>query len=118
MSLELDVSPLLDEDCGLLSGSQWELGPDAGKITWANCIKLADRFPLVTDANRQDIRDHFRGYGAWDADEIEAWDDTELSAMVWQEGAAAYRELDEHGADEGRVYLSDDGTKLFLYLGM
>ncbi len=117
MSLEIDVSALLDEDCGLLSGSQFELGPDAGRITWANCMRMAERLPLVTDANRDDIKDHFRAYGAWDDDEIAAWDDQELCAMTWQEGAAGYRQLDEYGADDGRVYLSDDGSKLWLYVG-
>ena len=118
---EIDVSLLEGEDCGLLSGSQFELGDDAGKITWRNCLALAADHPLVTDANRQDIRDHFADYGAWHDDDVEGWDDTELSAMVWQEGAAAVRELDEHGVEDGRVNatVGEDGTrKLYLYLGV
>ena len=117
---EIDVSLLDGEDCGLLSGSQFELGDDAGKITWRNCLALAASHPLVTDENRQDIRDHF-AYGAWEPEEIDAWDDTELSARVWQEGAAAVRDLDEHGVEDGRVYamVGEDGTrKLYLYLGV
>jgi hypothetical protein len=117
---EIDVSLLDNKDCGLLSGSRSELGDDAGGITWRNCLALAANNPIVTDANRQDIRDHFAGYGAWEREEIDAWDDTALSAMVWQEGAAAVRELDEHDVEDGRVYATagEDGTrKLYLYLG-
>lgn len=113
---EIDVTRLEDEDCGLLSGSQFELGPDAGKITWANCLRLADEVSLVTDENRDDIREHFASYGAWDRDEIAAWDDRELSAMVWQEGASALRELDEHDVEDGRIHRATDG-KLWLYIG-
>ncbi len=118
---EIDVSLLDGEDCGLLSGSQFELGPDAGKITWTNCLALAVDNPLVTDANRQDIRDHFDEYGAWEREEIEAWSDLDLSAMVWQEGAAGVRELDDHGVEDGRIYATtkEDGSRtLTLYLGV
>lgn len=114
------MSLLDSEDCGLLSGSQFELGPDAGGITWRNCLALATDHPLVTDENRQDIRDHFASYGAWEREEIEAWDDTALSAMVWQEGAAGVRELDEHDVEDGRVYAApgaNGSRKLYLYLG-
>lgn len=117
---EIDVSLLDNEDCGLLSGSAFELGDDAGKITWRNCLALAAEHPLVTDENRQDIRDHFAGYGAWEREEIETWNDAALSAMVWQEGAAGVRELDEHNVEDGRVHAeaNEDGSrKLYLYLG-
>lgn len=127
---EIDVTPILSEDCSLLSASQAELGPDAGKITWTNCLALAERLPLITDENRDDVRDHFRSYGAWECDEIEAWTDIELSAMVWQEAAASMREFQdycdsdlekyerecERGTISGRLWLSE--TTATIYLGV
>jgi hypothetical protein len=127
---EIDVSLILSHDCSLLSASQAELGPSAGQFTWRNCLKMAERHNLVTDANRDDIRDHFKAYGAWDREEIEAWTDTELSAMVWQEAAAAVREFEDHcggdydkyeeacerGTISGRLWLTE--TTATIYLGI
>ena len=128
---EIDVSAIRSEDCSILSGSQAELGPDAGGITWRNCLALAERLPLATDTNRDDIRDHFREYGAWDSEEIDGWSDVELSAMVWQEAAAGFREFEDHcdsdleayekacseGRISGRLHLTEDG-KAYIYLGI
>ena len=127
---DIDVTPILDEDCGLLSASQFELGPEAGKITWRNCLALAERLPLVTDENRDGVHDHFREYGAWKDEEIDAWTDTELSAMVWQEAAAGMREFEDacdsdlaryetacsEGSISGRLSLTE--TTATIYLGV
>ncbi len=125
---EVDVSAIWNENCPTLSASAAELGRNAGKITWANCIELAKRLPLVTDDNRQDARDHFCAYGAWDEDEIAAWSDTDLSAMIWQEAAADMREyrelckgdlakyeaLVEQGQISGRLSLGTDTATIYL----
>lgn len=127
---DIDVTPILDEDCSILSASQFELGPEAGAITWRNCIALAERLPLITDANRDDVRDHFREYGAWKDEEIDAWTDTELTAMVWQEAASDVRQFEDHcdsdlaryeaacerGTISGRLYLTE--TTATIYLGV
>lgn len=98
---ELDVSAILEAEVEYMSASRAELGDQAGRLTWQNCKNFAESHPLVTDENRQEIRDHFREYGAWDAEEIAAWDDTELAALVWQEAAASAREFFE--ACEGNL---------------
>jgi hypothetical protein len=130
--MEINVSQLFSEDCGLLSASQFELGPDAGAITWRNALELAESFPLINDENRDAVRSHFRAYGAWDRAEIEAWTDRELTAMVWQEGAACMREYEDHcsgnlekyregceaGTLSGRMHISDDASEAWLYLGI
>lgn len=119
--MELDVTPILLEDCALLSASQAELGPMAGEITWRNCLALAKRLPLATDANRDDIRDYFREYGAWSDEEIEAWTDTELSAMVWQEAAASMREFEVGTAGNRPLLLffaNGEPSAAYLYLGV
>lgn len=112
---DIDVTAILDEDCSVLSASQSELGRDAGQITWRNCLELAERHPLATNANRAAIRSHFREYGAWEREEIEAWTDSELSALVWQEAANAVR-MQGTSDDSGRLCVNDDGTAYF-YLG-
>lgn len=125
---EIDVTPILSEDCSVLSASQAELGPDAGKITWRNCLALAERLPLITDANRDDARDHFADYGAWTREEIDAWTDAELSALVWQEAAADTRHFEEdcegdlaryeadceRGTISGRLMLGPNTATIYL----
>jgi hypothetical protein len=127
--VDINVTAIKGEDCSLLSASQAELGERAGQITWSNCMRLAKRLPLVTGENRDDIREHFQAYGAWDEDEINAWDDIHLSAMVWQEAASGFREFEdycdsdftvyqrkaEEGAISGRLYFSAD--QVWIYLG-
>jgi hypothetical protein len=123
---EIDVSGIIDEDCQSLSASQAELGPNAARITWTNCLALAERAPLVNDENRDQAKDHFAAYGAWEQEEINAWTDKELSAMIWQEAAASYREFEYYCEGDlaryhevsGRLFFSDDGSKVYLYLGV
>lgn len=127
---EIDVTPIMTEDCSVLSASQAELGPEAGKITWDNCLALSERLPLITDTNRDDVRDHFADYGAWERSEIDAWSDVELGAMVWQEAAASYREFEdycdgdltryevecERGSISGQLWLTE--TSAIFYAGV
>ena len=132
--MEIDVTPILTQNCKHLSGSQFELGPEAGKITWEGCLELAEERPLITDENRSDAQDHFAGYGTWEREEIEAWTDQELSAMVWQEAAADTRHFLEEckgdlghynrdctsGAISGRLMIQGRKGKrtAIIYLGM
>lgn len=119
-----------------MSASAAELGDDAGEITWRNCMAFAADNPLVTDENRDDIREHFAGYGAWDREEIAAWSDVELSAMVWQEAAACVREFEEYcdgdleryeaecekGSVSGSLYIQEgnegQSRKAWLHVGV
>jgi hypothetical protein len=92
--LELDMTFLNDVDCGLLSASQAELGPMAGKITWDNCLNFAAGLPAISDEVAGELRDYFRGYGAWDDEEIDAWTNLETYALAIQEAASQYREAE------------------------
>lgn len=102
--MEFDVSFLLDEDCSLLSGSVAELGQDAGRITWQNCLELAISHPLATEDNREELESYFREYGAWTAEEIAAWSLQELSALCIQEAASNFREYENHCEADWDVY--------------
>lgn len=129
---EIDVSPIRVTYVHCMSASQAELGPDAGRITWENCLKFTDNTPLlVTDENRDDVRRHFLDYGAWDEDEVNAWSDRELTAMLWQEAAEDMRHFEDYcdsdlvryqadceaGRVSGRLML-DGEFKATLYVGV
>lgn len=112
---EYDVTAVTEEPIELLSGSQAELGSEAGQITWRNSMEAAERFGDSLDLDYDDVRDHFRAYGAWEDDEIEAWSDQELQALVIQETAAQLREM-EAGCESSNVFVGDDG-RTYIYLG-
>ena len=127
---ELDVTHMVDDEdhMPMLSGSQMELGKDAGKITWQNSVDYGREHPLLkTDDDRDAARRHFREYGAWSEEEIAAWSEEHLQGMTCQEAANAIRERERFDDDEafladedhtsGRLYRGDDG-RWYLYLGI
>lgn len=129
--MEIDVTHMV-EDAGSmieLSGSRMEHGQNAGAITWSNSKAYgADRPLLTTDEMRDAARGHFREYGAWSREEIAAWDEAELQAIMCQDVAAVIREMEvaedyadyqrlvEAGTCSGRLYKGDD-DKWYYYLG-
>lgn len=113
---EYEVTPIADEELHILSGSRAELGDNAGPYTWNNCLEVADRLGDAIGLDYDDARDHFAEYGAWEREEIDAWSERELQALVIQEVAADLREL-ERGEESGRVFVADDG-KVWIYLGV
>jgi hypothetical protein len=129
--MELDITHMIDDadDCPIMSGSQAELGPDAAKITWNNSKAYAAEHLLLTDETMRDnARRYFKGFGAWSADEIAAWSDADLNAMVTQEIASRIREMERFDSDEeylaaaeqgsvsGSLYKGDD-SKWYAYIG-
>ena len=129
--MEIDITHMVDgaDDMPTLSGSQAELGPDAGKITWNNSKAYAAEHLLLTDDTMRDnARRYFKGFGAWSADEIAAWSDLELNALVTQEVASWIRQMERFDSDEkylaaaeqgsvsGSLYKGDDG-KWYAYIG-
>lgn len=134
---EINVSCLLsDVDAFDLSASVAERGQNAGKETWENALDAAKRFrPIVPKKYRQDVKDFFKGYGAWDDAEIKAWSIAELDALVLQFAAGDLRELEslcpgdglgdidweaaralsEAGTVSGRLWADDDGK---LWIGL
>lgn len=120
---DIDVSRVAGEAIELLSASQFELGSDAGRITWQNCQDIADSYGdeiLSTPELIQEARGHFGAYGAWSRTEIATWADRELQALVIQEAAAEMRKREDPDFDEdsqgGRLYVDTDGRS-WLYIG-
>lgn len=75
------------------SASVAEIGEGAGRATWtAACDDSAEFMFLDTDEKREAMRDHVRGFGAWDQAEIAGWSDLELNALFLQMVAGDIRE--------------------------
>lgn len=134
--MEIDITDFFN-DCAPMdySASCAEIGQDAGNITWRAALDDApDHRLLDTDEKREAFRDHARGFGAWDDEEIAAWSDDELTALFIQLIAGDIREADldttapdwaryqewiDDGAASGNLYggpMSTDG-RIYYYLG-
>jgi hypothetical protein len=133
---EINVTRLVTEnDLFEFSASRMERGNNAGAETWANAKAEAADNPILSDDVLPDFRDYVRGFGAWDREEIEAWDSIECNALFVQmvsgdmrEAEAlcpgdgpggvdweAYAALAEAGTASSRVYAS--GADVFYYVG-
>lgn len=79
-----------------------EIGANAGADTWAAaCEDAPDYNILDTEEKREAYRQHIRGYGAWNAAEIAAMNDTELNALLMQDISWEIREA---GLDTGTTW--------------
>jgi hypothetical protein len=129
--MELNITHMVEsaDDMPTLSGSQAELGRDAGKITWNNSKAYAEANPILPDDDARDVaRQWLQGFGAWSEAEIAAWSNQELDALVIQfiagdiremeafESEAEYQKAAEDGTAGGRIYKGDSG-QWFFYLG-
>jgi hypothetical protein len=91
--LEIDVSFLLKTDASDFSASQFELGPNAGKITWANAREACDLISL-TPEEILEAKDYIKTWGAWDDEEIDSWSEEDTKALIVQSAAGDYREAE------------------------
>jgi hypothetical protein len=97
--VDIDVSFLLELDASLFSASQMELGPNAGKITWANALGACDLISL-TPEEILEAKDYIRTWGAWEDEEIDGWPDNETKALIIQSAAGDYREIESVAWDD------------------
>lgn len=89
----VDVTRLLiDADPFDFSASIAERGKNAGPETWANAKAEATERPLTID-DREGVKEFFAGFGAWEREEIAAWTDAELDALVLQYASGDLREV-------------------------
>jgi len=131
----VDVTRLVsDVDPFELSRSIAEAGKDAGPTSWRNATAEASERPLDIK-DREAAREFFAGFGAWEREEIAAWSDTELDALILQFAAGDLREIQslcpgdglgdidwqeaerlaECGTIGGRLY--PQGDSLMVYIG-
>ena len=116
--MEINITSLLNEDLFPFSHSRMEGGQDAGRNTWNAAKDEAATAPLLqTPEQLQALRDYVRGFGAWEEEEIEAWDAVECNALFLQFVAgdvrsAGWDSLDEaEWDDEGGLIDSHSGER-------
>lgn len=128
---EIDLSSLMSEDMFTYSHSRAEGGENAGQNTWRAAVKRASTPPpILTDPEQFDaFRDWIADFGAWNEDEIAAWNDAECCALLLQfiagdvreAGADSLEEMDweqyetdaSEGRISGRIFRADDGTAYY-----
>lgn len=114
------------------SASVAELGNDAGRITWENAVDAVDAWRFLdNDEKTENWKKFIRSSGGWTEEEVDAFSETELNALLiqWLSGDIRESGLDarpvdweeyEKGANSGhysgRIYggpLSVDGRVYF-----
>lgn len=116
------------------SASQAELGRDAGRLTWGYACEDAQGYALFPESDCDEVRAHFREYGAWDDGELAAMSHAELQALLLQFIAGEAREVPsdheefspewwvdyqdacERGQVPGQLGRGDDG-RVYYYVG-
>lgn len=114
------------------SRSRAEYGDNAGPTSWANAVKAGTDSPLLTTPEQlQALRDHVKGFGAWDDEEIAAWSDAEVNALFIQmisgdmreagldcdPDESAWQEYEENDRVSHNIFRGSDG-EIYYYLGV
>lgn len=81
--MEINITSLLETDMYEFAHSRAEGGENAGQNTW-NAALNGPRPLLKTEEEREAFRDYAKGFGAWEAEEIAAWDENECQALFLQ----------------------------------
>lgn len=132
---ELDITSLIRSEEFVsfdLSNNRATLGDDAGRLTWNASMETAREVVslIPTPEHKDEFRDFVRSSGGWTREEIAAWSDTELDALLLQWiagdireafGDADFADWDwaqyETDASEGRIssrlFKADDGRVFF-----
>jgi hypothetical protein len=101
--MELDITTFFNDAAPMdYSASVAEIGNDAGRATWRAACDDSEDYPLLdTDEKREEFRHYVEGFGAWTEDEIRAWSNTELNALLIQMISGDIREanLDSENPD-------------------
>ena len=114
------------------SASVAEIGYNAARSTWQAAVDDSDDYLMLdSDEKREEFRRYVKGFGAWTEDEIRAWSDQELNALLIQMIAGDIREakLDtdnpdweqyekdsEAGRVAGRIFKGSD-SEIYYYIG-
>jgi len=131
--MELNITKFYNETAPMdYSASVVEIGNNAGADTWqAACDDSPDYMILDTDEKREAMREHVRGFGAWSEEEINAWSDIELNALLLQmisgdiresildddpHAWAEYYEQGKQGIASCRLF-SDDNGQIYYSIG-
>lgn len=112
------------------SASILEIGQNAAAITWEHAKNDSEHFNLLqTEEMREAFKNRIRGFGAWDDEDIAAWDNTELNALFIQLISGDVRECslsnsppdweayeqEKDGRCSGNIFKGVDGN-VYYYL--
>ncbi len=136
--MELNITLLFADESAFvpfdLSNNRATLGDNAGQLTWNASRECAEEITLLdTDGKRAEFRDYVKSFGAWSEEEIAAWNDNELNALLLQMIAgdvreafddaefsewdwADYQKRAELGSISGNLFKTDDG-QVYFYVG-
>ena len=114
------------------SASVAEIGNDAARSTWQAACDDSEDYPMLdSDEKREEFRRYVKGFGAWSEDEIAAWSNQELNALLIQMVSGDIREasLDadepdweqyqkdsEDGRISGRIFKGSD-SQIYYCIG-
>jgi hypothetical protein len=131
--MEINITQLLTTDVFDFSHSRDEGGQNAGQNTWRAALEETKSAPLLSTPDQLEaLRDHVKGFGAWNQEEISAWNDNECNALFLQLVSGDLREMgfdsfDDMTAEYWTEYESDENSchnifrsesgELFYYLG-
>jgi hypothetical protein len=84
--MEINITKFVtDCDAYDYSASIAEHGDNAASQAWNAALRQGKDTPLlVTDEQLDALREHVKGFGAWDREEIDAWSADECNAMFIQ----------------------------------
>ncbi len=91
----IDIIDFLSEDHYEYSASAFEMGDNAGDITYNNAMDYAKNNPFAT--SEQDIRavkEYFKGFGAWE--DVDSWNWEEINALLTQLIAGSLRQVENY----------------------
>ena len=91
--MELSCIVSVSQDLWPCYGSIATHGNNAATHTWNSAKEEATNHHWITDDNRQDIKDHFSSYGAWDKLKIDSWSDQELTALLIQDICGSLQDI-------------------------
>lgn len=134
--MEIDITEFFNNaDPAQFSASEFELGRDAGKITWNAALACVDHQTeaceelLTTEAQVQAVRQYHIACGA-ERHEVVRLTPREVNALFLQIVSAEMREGDLHNrpvdwdeyrrsSEAGRVSgnIYSDGEKVWIYIG-
>ena len=114
--MEININQLVSEDLFQFSHSAYEGGENAGQNTWNAAKEAGKDSPILqTPEQLQALRDYVKGFGAWEDEEIAAWDDAECNALFLQLVSGDVREAGWDSLDEAEW--DDEGVLIDSHTG-
>jgi hypothetical protein len=113
------------------SASVMEIGNNAGKQTWQAANDDSEDYMMLDNTDKLDaMREHIRGFGAWNDNEISEMSDIELNALLIQmisgdirncclnedrNDWVGYQEQMNDGQISGRIFVGNFG-EVYYYI--